>query len=248
MLRKLVEAPYTDAKKWFMESRVFFLPIGSTEQHGSAGPLGTDHMAAEVVATHLAEKLEGVLLPTIAVGPSQYHMKFAGTLTARPEIVAEYLKDIIRSLVKHGARKIVICNGHEGNVVPANQAALSIQAESDADVFVANYWFFVYEQLGNEWEGHFGKCEMAMAMSYNPKLVDLSKATDPSDFEAALKTHYRSRDKDAVWFTRDFTEIAPTGWYAHPAAWKITPADVKWLVDWVTEKIVEKMSATGFIK
>jgi hypothetical protein len=105
----------------------------------------------------------------------------------------------------------------------------------------------VYDKLGKEWEGHFGKCEMAMAMAYNPQLLDLSKATDPSDFETAFKAHYRSRDKDGIWFTRDFTEIAPTGWYAHPSAWKITQEDARWLVEWVTGEIISKMKETGFI-
>ena len=248
LTRKLFEVTYPEAKKWIEEGRVFILPVGSTEQHGSAGPLGTDAMAAEVVAIRLADELGGVVLPTICIGPSGYHMKFPGTLSVRPEIMTEYLKDVMRSLVKHGVKKIILCNGHEGNMVPANQAALAIQAESDTDVFISNYWFFVYDQLGKEWEGHFGKSEIAMAMAYNPRLVDMSKATDASDFETSFKAHYRSRGKDGIWFTREFTEIAPTGWYAHPEAWKTTQKDADFLVEWVTVKIIEKMKDTGFMK
>jgi creatinine amidohydrolase len=247
LTRKLAEMTYVDAKKLIEQNKMFFLPIGSTEQHGSAGALGTDHMAAEVIANQLAERLDGIVLPTIPVGASPYHMKFPGSLTVRSDIVSEYLTDVIRSIVKHGAKKIVVCNGHEGNTAAASKAALAVQGESDADVFIANYWFVVYDRLGKEWEGHFGKCEMAMILAYNPKLLDISKGTDPSDFEAAFRAHARARDRDGIWFTRDFTEIAPTGWYAHPSAWNVTQKDSDWLVDWVTKEIINKMKETGFL-
>jgi|SRR5579872_4682483 len=247
LARKLAEMTYVDAKNLIAQGKLFFLPIGSTEQHGSAGPLGTDHMAAEVVATHLADKLDGIVMPTIPVGASAYHMKFPGSLTVRSDVVSEYISDVIRSIVKHGAKKIVICNGHEGNTAAASRAALTVQAESDADVFIANYWFTVYDKLGKEWEGHFGKCEMAMILAYNSKLLDLSKAKDPSDFEEAFRAHARARDREGMWFTRDFTEIAPTGWYAHPGAFSVTQKDSDWLVNWVTDAIISKMEETGFL-
>lgn len=44
------------------------LPIGSTEQHGQHLPMGVDTILAERIATDLAERIDGTLMPTLSYG------------------------------------------------------------------------------------------------------------------------------------------------------------------------------------
>jgi len=74
-------------------------------------------------------------------------------------------------------------------------------------------------------------------MAYNPKLVDVSKATNPSPIEEADRMHELFRFPGARPVLRDFREVAQTGWYGHPET--VTEAEAIEIVDKTTDRIVE---------
>lgn len=91
---------------------VIILPIGSTEQHGAHLPLGTDTMVAIALAEEASEKTGAVIAPPLWFGWSPHHMVLPGTITVRPEVLAELVYDVIESLAKHGCTKFILLNGH----------------------------------------------------------------------------------------------------------------------------------------
>ena len=92
------------------------LPVGSTEQHGPNGPLGTDALCPEAVAEVAAERLEVLAAPTLRLGVAPYHMAFPGTITLAPETFRAVLTETITSLARHGFAHIYVLNGHGGNI------------------------------------------------------------------------------------------------------------------------------------
>ncbi len=60
------------------------VPIGSTEQHGPNGLIGTDHLGAEFVAKGVGDKIGWLVAPTSTIGMSQHHLGFPGSVTLRP--------------------------------------------------------------------------------------------------------------------------------------------------------------------
>ena len=60
-----------------------------------------------------------VWAPLLWLGNSHHHLDFAGTLSAAPRTYLDLLRDLIDNLVGHGFRRIVLLNGHGGNIVPA---------------------------------------------------------------------------------------------------------------------------------
>ena len=93
------------------------LPTGSTEQHNEH--LHMEHDTAS--ALHVAQQAALGLFPKVVVatpmpvGISEHWMEWPGTLTLRPETFCQVAFDTCESLVRHGIRKILICNGHAGN-------------------------------------------------------------------------------------------------------------------------------------
>ena len=81
---------------------VVIIPVGSTEQHGAHLPLGTDTFIAKVLAEGASERTGAIIAPPIWHGWSAHHMVLPGTVTIRPEILAELLFDVIGSLAHHG--------------------------------------------------------------------------------------------------------------------------------------------------
>ena len=57
------------------------IPIGSTEQHGPTGLIGTDALTAEMIGRGVGEKVGALVAPTISVGMAQHHLDFPGSMT-----------------------------------------------------------------------------------------------------------------------------------------------------------------------
>ncbi len=98
------------------------IPIGSTEQHGPTGLIGTDAITAEVIAQRAGEEMGILVAPTIPVGMAHHHMAFAGSMTLRPSTLIALVRDQVLSLAAHGFRRFLFVNGHGGNI-PAVQSA-----------------------------------------------------------------------------------------------------------------------------
>ena len=74
---------WVEVEAYLRSNRGIILPIGSTEQHGPTGLIGTDAICAEVIARGVGEAAGALVPPTIAVGMAQHHLGFAGSMTPR---------------------------------------------------------------------------------------------------------------------------------------------------------------------
>ena len=112
-------------------SKTVIVPIGSNEQHGPTGLLGTDWLCPEIIA-HAAEKAdEGLIVaPTFNIGMAQHHLGFPGTISLRPTTFIAAIGDWCRSLAGHGFEKIYFLNGHGGNVATIEAAFSELYAEA----------------------------------------------------------------------------------------------------------------------
>ncbi len=104
------------------------LPVGSTEQHGPNGPLGTDALCPEAVAEAAAERLGVLVAPTLALGVAPYHMAFPGTITLAPETFSAVLRETATSLARHGFARLYVLNGHGGNIPFIRRLLESLEA------------------------------------------------------------------------------------------------------------------------
>jgi creatinine amidohydrolase/Fe(II)-dependent formamide hydrolase-like protein len=107
------------------------IPIGSNEQHGPTGFLGTDWLCPEIIA-HAAHRSGADILvgPTFNIGMAQHHLGFAGTISLRPSTFIAAIGDWVRSLAVHGFERIYFLNGHGGNVASIEAAFSELYAEA----------------------------------------------------------------------------------------------------------------------
>jgi creatinine amidohydrolase len=115
------------------------LPLGSTEQHAYLS-LSVDSILAERVAVEAAEPLGVPVFPVVGYGLTPYFRAYPGTITLRMETYVRLVRDILDSLYHSGFRRIVIVNGHGGNV-PADALATEWMADHPgAKVKFHNWW------------------------------------------------------------------------------------------------------------
>jgi creatinine amidohydrolase len=124
----LVEATWPEIEAYLSKSRTIIIPIGSTEQHGPMGLIGTDAMCAEAIARRAGELGDFLVGPVLAVGMAQSHLGFPGTLSLAPTTLIAVIRDIVNSLALHGFDNIWFLNGHGGNIATAHAAFAEIHA------------------------------------------------------------------------------------------------------------------------
>jgi len=105
------------------------LPVGSTEQHGPTGLLGTDTLTATAVARGAAARLDLLVAPALPFGVAEHHMAFAGTLALSEATFVAAVGDTLRSLARHGFRQVLVVNGHGGNAAPLKAAFAMLAGE-----------------------------------------------------------------------------------------------------------------------
>ena len=142
---------WQEVDHYLQSSRSIVLPIGSTEQHGPNGLIGTDALCPESLALALGQETGALIAPTISVGMAQHHLAFAGSITLRPSTLILVIVDTVNSLIQHGFNRFYFLNGHGGNIATVNAAFAEIYAQSSLGKKSAEY-SDVRCHLKNWWE------------------------------------------------------------------------------------------------
>ncbi|TDV72223.1 creatininase family protein [Pseudomonas sp. LP_7_YM] len=121
---------WCEIEDFLTRSRTIIVPIGSNEQHGPTGLLGTDWMCPEIIAHQAQQSADILVAPTFNIGMAQHHLGFPGTISLRPSTFIAAIGDWVRSLAGHGFEKILFLNGHGGNVASIEAAFSELYAEA----------------------------------------------------------------------------------------------------------------------
>jgi creatinine amidohydrolase len=167
---------------------VILLPLGAIEQHGPHMAVSTDTDIVTYIARQAEFALpEQVLLcPTLPFGSSDHHLSFGGTISIGAELYTKVIVDLVGSLLQNGFRKIVLLNGHGGNITPVKQALAVLSKDYDAtlqpNIALVTYW----ELGGRPFAGeapmespalsHACEYETSMMLHLFPEKVAMDKA------------------------------------------------------------------------
>jgi creatinine amidohydrolase len=198
---------WQETEAFLERSRTIVIPIGSNEQHGPTGLLGTDWLCPEIIA-HEAQKGADMLVgPTFNVGMAQHHLGFPGTISLRPSTFIAAIGDWTRSLALHGFTRIYFLNGHGGNVASIEAAFSEIYAEASFAhrpagfaLKLRNWWDLsgvsklCYQQFPSGHGSHATPSEIAVtqwaypdaikAANYAPQIASSGPIREALDFRA----------------------------------------------------------------
>lgn len=211
---------WSEARK--LAGRIFLAPLGSLEQHGPHLPLVTDTAIVSEISRQVEKRdPEGVvLLPTLWLGHSPHHRRFACVSLNQQSYIAMVV-GLCSSLVELGAKKILLLNGHGGNDIPCKAALRELKSalETRPDVYIAYaaYWnlaareFSAIRSSPPGGMGHACEMETSMMEVIRPELVRLEKASSDGPYDQGA---YRVSDMlspQPYYVVNEFDEISRNG-------------------------------------
>lgn len=213
------------------EDRILLFPVGSTEQHGPAGPCGLDAYVAITLAEDVARRKGVLCAPPLWYGDSSHHTDFPGTLSLRTETLMLVIRDLCRNLARHGFNRIVIINGHKGSNLPALTTAVKNLHEEELPgvlFAVADPLHLARSAAGRikeTREHHAGELEMSEILYKRPELIRSDRLTDGQvDFQAVFGGFVGDdlfgpapEGVEIVWSSREERAFTPTGSFSSSA-------------------------------
>jgi creatinine amidohydrolase len=179
-------------------------PIAACEQHSLHLPTFTDTILVTAVAEGVEQQMreQVLLLPTLWFGASHHHLRFGGTLSADVDTHIDMLCDLLTPLVEDGYQRLMILNGHGGNIDTMHVALRRLQTRyPQRQMTAASYWEIAEKELGElaqgprKTMGHACEFETSMVLALRPELVRKDQIKDdPSPAEPALRGLYISED------------------------------------------------------
>ncbi|HEV2527191.1 MAG TPA: creatininase family protein [Thermomicrobiales bacterium] len=228
---------------------VVVLPTGATEQHGPHLVTGHDTFAvgeiARRAAARAAERTDVILAPALPFGSSDHHLPFGGTLSLATETYGQVIRDLVRSMIAGGARRVFLLNGHGGNRELNQLVARDVAREQPLDkrvaIAAASYWEIADAALAAAPEfasvrrpGHAGLFETATMLAMDPRQVREPRPVRPTDTSAVPVIPGTRIEMTGMWQRHD-------GWTDHPARATATQGEraLATIVDAVTAALID---------
>ena len=210
--RFIEEMNAVEVQKTVNEKTIAILVFGACENHGDHMPFGSDFIFPTEIAKRLATKVNNVIvLPAIPYGVSLHHDQFQMTMSINPETLVGIISDLLSSLIQNKIRRVLIINGHDGNIGPIEVAARSIKNKHpEMTIACLESWWILVGQLKKDlfevWSGlgHGGEAETSAILAVRPDLVNMESA--PKEVIPKLPENIR-----IFWKFDELTSTGATG-------------------------------------
>lgn len=194
---QLAHMTWIEVETRLREGVAVMVPVGSTEQHGPMGRIGTDTICAEAVALRAADLCDAIVAPALAYTPAPFNTGFPGTVSMPEDLFQAHAAAVFRGLLAQGFAGVFIVNGHGANVAPLQRAA---QELAPAKLAVRSWWEpeevnGMRQKLYGGWEGmHATPSEIAITQALLGELPAGEAAEPPRKLSAAfIKAHAGDR-------------------------------------------------------
>ena len=230
MLRELDRMTFDEVEAYLKTGQgIIILPLGSTEEHGPHGPMGTDTFAARIVCRGVADRLDAILAPAVPFGMCFDQRHFKGTIALKPSTYSFLLKEICDNFIRDGYRLVLAISGHRGNDHAALCGLQEAGYDSDTHVLYMSYQdanrgrlagvvgpdaakHIRPEDMKYGADGHGGSVELSIAEAHAHNSVRMDKRKKPDRGPADMLRSFPFR---AV---LNIEEVAPTdGYFGDPA-------------------------------
>ncbi|WP_206916580.1 creatininase family protein [Alicyclobacillus suci] len=220
----LADHTWQEVEEYITSKHSIIVPVGATEQHGPAGPLGVDTYVAMGLAEDAAKATGLLVAPPVWLGDSFHHSAYPGTIWLKSSTMIAVITDIAHSLAEAGFTRQIYVNGHKGSNLPSLTLALREVHEyqhPEALFAIADPLHLgraVAGEIKQAAEHHGGALELSQVMYRYPNKVREDKLTDSSVDLEAIGGGYIASDLfgqgsivEISWNSREERAFSPSG-------------------------------------
>jgi len=140
-----------EAREIFPRRPVILLPMGSHEEQGPHAQMG-DYLLAEKMAELIALRAtaagtETLVAPVLPFGGADYFGAMPGGIAIRQSTLTLVLQDMFSNLLRHGLTRLIVINGHGGNVGPIYDVTRELHREKGVVIPSLYLWKISYGLL-----------------------------------------------------------------------------------------------------
>jgi creatinine amidohydrolase len=201
----LALSTWPEVEAYLQRSQGILVPLGSTEQHGPIGLIGTDAICAEAIAQGAGERADALVGPTLSLGANHFNLAFPGTISLRATTLMALVSDYVRSLAGQGFRRFYLLNGHGGNVAPVRAAFHDLHRDLPGlHLRLRSWWELpsansLRQELYGAAEGmHATPSEVAITQHVLPDHIKQASEPAPDPLPAFLRDHAGDQHRDAA--------------------------------------------------
>ena len=208
-----------DTARW-----IAVLPLAATEQHGPHLPLGVDRFIAEAYLARtialVPDDLPVTFLPVQAIGQSEEHLSFPGTLTLSATTVIRAWTEIGESVHRAGVRKLVLITSHGGNVQAMDIVARELRTRFAMLVVTCGWHRFgypdgIFDAQERRHGIHAGDIETSLMRATRDDTVRMDRAENFEPATIGMANEFRwlgaFRPAGFGWMTQDLQPSGATG-------------------------------------
>ncbi len=181
---RLGHMTYDEVAEAIGARRLVIVPTGATESHGPHMPCDTDTHQVEHMASELARRVGGVVVPAVAYAVSKTFEHFPGTVSLSIPTYQQMLYEIGAALVRQGFRNILLLNGNRPNGTSNDAVARRLiddLDDHDITITAVSYWepgaaavhALRTSEVGGM--GHAGEFETSFQLATRPELVKMDR-------------------------------------------------------------------------
>lgn len=179
----LGDLTWPEAERAFREMPLVILPFGAgAKEHGPHLPMNADAKVMDYLCQRAVDSVPVLVASPILHGWFPAFREYPGTEVADPEIFQAYVYEVARSLVRHGAQRIVFLNTGISRAagLPLSIVAREIRVECGVPTLVVSWDDLETEKVESFQEqrvgGHGDKIETSIHLFLQPKRVRMESA------------------------------------------------------------------------
>ncbi|MBI5968911.1 MAG: creatininase family protein [Deltaproteobacteria bacterium] len=201
------------------EKETVILPAGSNENNGPHLPLSLDSIVAYEISLRLAKETGLPVAPLIPWGNSSLFTRYPGTIVIRSEILSELVKDICRSLGRHGFKRFLILTPHLPNIWAFNIAGETLRRECYL-VITVDWWRLQNKLCADLAEGksfpmgHASELATSLLWALRPDLIRLDQMRAETPSNPFYLKH--SADYPVLFMYNDMKQLSECGVIGDP--------------------------------